>query len=164
MCLLPNAGKDGEAPSLITGLLTGFAARLAATLEARMTLFEAEKTEIAGIEKDAKTIAALARAAIIVHAVKVAEDKASDIQARPPSAHNDNDGEGDEMEPDERGHMGRSEEDMAALRREVERRFEGLARSFDRKGILPDGAGRDDSSDDGLLARAGEADATTALE
>lgn len=156
MCLLPNAGKAGEAAVL----LTGFAARLAATLDARMAVFEDQKAEASTVEKDAKTIAALGRAAIIVHALKAAEDKGEDKSAEPslrlPSAHNDNHGEGDEMEPDERAHTGRSDDDLAALRRDVERRFERLARSFEQKAVLSDGAGGDPQPDERLLAGAGE--------
>ncbi len=158
-------GKAGEAAAL----LTGFAGRLAATLEARMALFEQPEAEPANVEKDAKAIAALGRAAIIIHAVKAAEDKSAHDDAlgpsaRPPSAHNDNHGEGDEMEPDERAHTGRSEEDLATLRAEVERRFERLARSFDRKGVQPGGDGADDSLDAGLLARTGQPGPDPALE
>ena len=155
-------GKAGEAGAASGPLLTGFAARLAVVLEARTTAFELEQAEASGAEKDAKTIAALGRAAIIIHAVKAAEDKSVEPAARP-FAHNDN-SEGDEMEPDERGHTGQSDEDMAALRREVERRFERLARSFDRKGVQPDGEQRDDLPDAGLLASGGQSGPDPAFE
>ena len=161
-------GKAGEAGAAFGALLTGFAARLAATLEVRMALFEEPGAEPANIEKDAKAIAALGRAAIIIHAVKAAEekgeDKSADPPARPPSAHNDNHGEGDEMEPDERGHTGRSEDDLAALRAEVEQRFERLARRFEQKRILPEGTGGNAEPDERLLAGACERGPDPTLE